>query len=269
VDTRLRERLAAGRTAEVYDWGEARVLKLFLPWCGKGWAREEAEVVAAIRALGLPVPAVYELVEVDGRSGIVYERVEGRSQLETALSRPWRLRSIAQQFAEIHARMHGLAGDGLRPLRPAVARAVSSAPARPAELRERLLRALDGLPDGESLCHLDFHPDQVILSARGPVVIDWLTARAGDPLADVARTIVMLTVGHVPTGGPLRRGAVSLWRRSFRRSYLARYRSLRPGMDPERLRLWLSLMAAARLEERIEGEEQALLGLAQDSLDRP
>ena len=45
--------------------------------------------------------------------------------------------------------------------------------------------------EGERLLHLDFHPDNVLLSQRGPVVIDWTNARAGDPAFDVAMTWVI------------------------------------------------------------------------------
>ena len=45
--------------------------------------------------------------------------------------------------------------------------------------------------EDERLLHLDFHPDNVLLSGRGPVVIDWANARAGEPALDVAMTWVI------------------------------------------------------------------------------
>ena len=55
--------------------------------------------------------------------------------------------------------------------------------------------------EGERLLHLDFHPDNVLLSQRGPVVIDWANARAGDPALDVAMTWVICAT----SGGALGR----------------------------------------------------------------
>jgi len=44
-----------------------------------------------------------------------------------------------------------------------------------------------------SLCHLDLHPANVILSPAGPVVIDWTNAvRGGDPSVDAALTYIIL-----------------------------------------------------------------------------
>ncbi|MGG8408911.1 phosphotransferase family protein [Streptomyces sp. 12297] len=44
----------------------------------------------------------------------------------------------------------------------------------------------------QRLLHLDLHPENVILTDRGPRVIDWTTARVGRPEVDVAMTFVIL-----------------------------------------------------------------------------
>src|SRR4051794_30775548 len=66
-----------GFTADVYHWGEGRVVKLFHRWYPPRKAEREYRVTRAVHQTGLPVPAVYELVNVDDRCGIVFERVEG------------------------------------------------------------------------------------------------------------------------------------------------------------------------------------------------
>ena len=40
--------------------------------------------------------------------------------------------------------------------------------------------------------HLDLHPDNVLVSDKGPVVIDWTNARSGEPDHDVALTWLIL-----------------------------------------------------------------------------
>ena len=53
--------------------------------------------------------------------------------------------------------------------------------------------------DGHSLVHLDLHPENVIISPSGPVVIDWTNARSGDAAQDVALTwLILATSGGVP-----------------------------------------------------------------------
>lgn len=51
---------------------------------------------------------------------------------------------------------------------------------------------LPGAPEGSVLVHHDLHPDNVMVTARGPVLIDWDGARAGSAGEDVAHLIVLL-----------------------------------------------------------------------------
>jgi tRNA A-37 threonylcarbamoyl transferase component Bud32 len=56
-----------------------------------------------------------------------------------------------------------------------------------------LHRRLHEIPfDGATLLHRDLHPENVILSPRGPVVVDWTNAGAGEPAFDVALVWVIL-----------------------------------------------------------------------------
>ena len=80
-----------------------------------------------------------------------------------------------------------------------------------AELHARLHAIPYG---GERLLHLDFHPDNVLLSRRGPVVIDWSNARAGEPALDVAMTWVICAT----SGGVLGRVFTRLFLRHVDRS---------------------------------------------------
>ena len=51
--------LAAGNVAEVFEWG-SRVVKLYRSLAAKQAAFREAANHAAVEAMGLPVPAVWE-----------------------------------------------------------------------------------------------------------------------------------------------------------------------------------------------------------------
>lgn len=193
--------IAVGRTAEIYAWGDGQVLKLFRPGWSAEVARDEAAIARAAHAAGVPTPAVDDVIEVDGRVGIVFERVRGPSMLKALVAAPWRLRSFASRLAELHARVHREDGTGLPSLKERLAGRVRAA-GLPGDLEAAVLARLDALPDGTAACHGDLHPDNVIVSSHGPVIIDWLDAAAGPPLADVARTSLVLTSGALPPETP-------------------------------------------------------------------
>lgn len=118
---------------------------------GGGRPKREAAIMEHARAFGVPVPHVLEVRD----DALVLERIDGPTMLADLRRRPWRMTRAARTLAELHARLHEIPFEG-----------------------ERLL-------------HLDLHPDNVLLSPRGPVVIDWTNARGGEPALDVALTWVI------------------------------------------------------------------------------
>lgn len=189
--------------------------------------------------------------------------------LDRLTSRPWLGFELAGRFAAIHATMHGTGGAGLPPHRATFQRSLRRASARvdPAVVNAAL-RRLESLADGSMVCHGDMHPGNVILAARGPVVIDWETARAGPPEADIARTLLLLD-GALPDGTPrLQRALLVLFQRRFIGHYLARYRRIRP-IDDRQLGLWRLPILVARLGEGIVEEQASLTRAINAELRRP
>ncbi len=254
----LNKPVAAGRTAEVYAWGESQVLKLYRDGCPPHWVAFEARIGRIIQDAGLPVPAIGEMIEINGRRGIVYERLEGVSMFRTIVARPWTVIRFGRMMAELHAAMHAIQSPSDLPdQRERLKGAIGRAQALPDDLGRKALAVLDTCPDGDRLCHGDFHPDNVLMTPRGPVIIDWMTATRGDPLGDVARTALLMTVGEPPTG-TLIRLLTRLMRGWMRSAYLRRYFQLRPE-GRERLNRWLVVTFAARLAEDIKGEAEQLI----------
>jgi aminoglycoside phosphotransferase (APT) family kinase protein len=247
-----------GGTGNLYAWGEDQILKLygedtpdsFVEWLGR--------MERALYEAGLPVPAVGELIEIDGCLGQIYERIEGDSIAGALLGMPeadpGRVVQLAHVFAEVHAQIHAcrdIQGEvpSQRELLPTVIRRMVTLPP---DLKEATLKAFDEMPDGDRLCHGDFHPYNVMMSPRGPVVIDWNNCHIGNPLEDVARSALMLS--GVSLSQPSYRSHIG----QFSQAYLDRYFELRPG-DREELDAWRPIVAAVRLSDNIPELQQWLL----------
>ena len=250
--------IAVGRTAEIYARGERQVLKLYRDWCPPHWVDFEARIGRIVQDAGLPVPVVGEIVEVNGRRGLVYERLEGASMLRAILAKPWMIIQFGRQAAELHAAMHAVqAPPDLPDQRGSFKWAIEHAQALPDDLKRKALAVLDTCSAGDRLCHGDFHPDNILMTPRGPVIIDWMTATRGDPLGDVARTVLLMTVGEPPMNIFIRL-LTRVMRGWMRAAYLKRYFELRPD-GREQLSKWLVVTYAARLNEAIPGEAGQLI----------
>jgi hypothetical protein len=257
--------IGQGRTAEIFAWQEHQILKLFFPWFPPEAARLEIAKCRVISGMNLPTPKFLDMVEIDGRVGLIFERVDGVTMLRMLYTRPWLLIRLAHQFAELHAAIHQQDGTGLPSICPELNKAIQQVPNLTKKLDPELLKLLKELPDGNALCHFDFHPDQVLMTKQGPIILDWITAHQGHPLADVARTIILLKIGQVPYGGRLMHTIINLWRKLFIESYLSRYFELHPDMSRAAFIPWLIPVAVGRLTEGIAGEREALLGMIEAS----
>ncbi|MBN1287750.1 MAG: phosphotransferase [Anaerolineae bacterium] len=254
------ELIGRGRTADVFAWDDGRALKLFADWMPAGAVQREADLGRKVHETGLPVPAVYGVVEVDGRRGIVYERVEGPTMIGMFGKRPWLGGKLARTLAELQAATHAQKVSGFPSRREYFARRTRATDALSADQKEHILQALHALPDDNALCHGDLHPENVLMTARGPVIIDWIDATQGHPLADVARTWMMLTMSQGTEETPaLVLLLIKLFRSLFCRAYMQRYLTLRPEATRAGIEAWLLPVLAARLVENIPGERDMLL----------
>jgi aminoglycoside phosphotransferase (APT) family kinase protein len=256
-----RRLVGQGREAEIFEWDDGAVLRL-LRWSGDT-ARVEREA-AAMRAAadgGVDVPQVDGTVMVDGRAGLIMERVDGRDLITLMGRRPWTVPRAARIVGTAHARMHEVvAPPELWSLREYARFKIGAADLEPA-LAEFALATLEALPDGDRLCHGDFHPGNVLLGRHGPAVIDWTATTRGDPAGDLARTCLLLRVGAVEEHMPaLVRRLQAFGRGAFYRGYLRAYERVRP-IDGAMVDRWEIVRAADRISDGIEAERATLLAL--------
>ncbi len=252
--------LARGRTADVYAWENGQVLKLFQDWFALEDIQYEQRIGRAVHKSGVQAPAVGEIVRVEGRNGLVYERVEGKPMLELLSRQPWKLFAYARQIAQVHAQMHSCVFTAdVPPLDKKLAYKLNHADALPAPLKESLLAAVASMPDGERVCHGDFHPANVLVHGNEARVIDWIDSARGNPLADVARTTVIfegaVACGQIPN--PIQGAALTI----LHAAYLREYFRLRAGGWDE-YRRWIPIVAGARLSEKMPELEAWLVGQA-------
>jgi Ser/Thr protein kinase RdoA (MazF antagonist) len=240
------ELLAEGRTAEVFADGEDRVLKLDRPeW--NGLSVFEASVLALLADAGLPVARPHGTRTVDGRSGVVLDRVDGPPLLQVlSASGADELDRLAGEFVGLQLQCNEAIVAGLPELVPRLRSELEAGVSDVAQ-RSDLLATLEELDDGAGgVCHFDFHPSNVLVGPDGWVVIDWLTVATGPSAADLARTLVLW--------GQRSSGPVERFLRVVRREGRDRR-----GVADDELNAWVRIVAAARVTEGFEGEEKAWL----------
>jgi len=251
--------LGQGRTAEVYLYQKKYVIKLFRSSFPKPAIDNEYLVCRAIGSL-IDIPKAHAQMVIDGRDAIVFDFVRGESGMKYLLRNPWGLKHLAEQFASLHARIHATSmPDEVPGLKAILIRNMNMHDLLPAESKKKIIDYLEGLPEGATLCHGDYHPDNIILQDGKAFVLDWMTASRGNPLADVARTAVLLQWAQPGPGTPgVIRALLGAVRNKFYNRYINHYLKL-TGVGLEDVTRWELPVMAARLMEWIPKTEKELL----------
>lgn len=238
----LTEPLAAGKEAEIFAWG-GDVLKLTRRPGDAGPARRELAILRAVAGLGL-APVGREVTAIEGRWGVVMERIEA-PVLGASLGGASQWDEILALMVELHRRIHAAAVPGLVPLKSRMADRIGRALQLNEIVRRNLLARLAGMPEGERVCHGDFHPFNILGRGESARVVDWLDATSGEPAADVCRTYVLARTFSEDLAG----------------DYVAAYAAA-SGLGEAAIYAWLPFIAAARLAENVPEEEPALIAMA-------
>ena len=150
---------ASGREADVFALDDGRVLRRYR---GEEDVAHEAAVMAYAEGFGFPVPRVHQASGTD----LVMERLDGPTLAQAMLVGDLALEPAADIMAELLRLLH--------------------------ELPPRNGRA------GATIVHLDVHPENILMSRRGPVLIDW--RNAGDGPADLDTALAALILAQVAIG---------------------------------------------------------------------
>ncbi len=269
------ERIGQGREAEVFACGNGQLLRLMRDPAGRARTERQLTAMEAARKGGLCVPHVVGAVEVNGRPGLVMERLDGVDLLTLMGKRPWRSFWVGMALGRTHALTHRITAPGSLPrARDELRERIVGSVLVPRSMKDLALSLLAGLRDGDALYHGSFHPGNVVAkrprAPRGETsplgVIDWTQAARGHALADVAKTLLLIETCEPPPGTSSRvKALATLGRQVLALIYLKAYRRA-SALDFSDLQRWKFVQAVARLSEGVESERARLLRLAETQI---
>jgi uncharacterized protein (TIGR02172 family) len=262
-----KQMIGNGFTSDVYALDDDKILKLFNRRFSAEAARYEANICSALNALNLHAPRYYELVEIEDRIGLVYQRIYGISLTDAMAGNIARIPRLARMMAREHNDIHST-------------RNVRNIPAQNQRLSflvglskdvlgpmyQPILERLNALPDTGNLCHGDFHTGNILINRDSLTVIDWMNAYSGNPLGDVVRTYLMTVSPFISPSTPFYiKWLVLILKSMTAKRYLAEYGKINPfAMDD--FNRWFPVIAAARLNDNVPNEREWLLKIIMDNI---
>lgn len=271
VSTLIKTLIGEGNTAEVYEYEDNKILKLFRDGLNDEIInREYGNSCIAKNVLKDFVPKAYEIVRVGKRKGIIYEKIVGKSFLKILLSSKWKIKFYAKKMAhyhyDIHVTLNSTLNNTLLTVHEKLIDDITSVKELDNATKDIIKEYLMNLSHYKVLCHFDFHPGNIILSNDSPIILDWMTACVGDPCADVARTCIMLKYSEIPDIPWIVNKFVGTFQKYICRVYVKEYLKI-SGYSMDDINKWYLPVAAARLREWIpSNEKKKLIKLVQNQL---
>ena len=184
-----RNKIAEGNTAELFQVSDTRVLKLFKPSYSKATVEQEYHNHRMVCAVAENVPQLFEFVEEQGRFGFVMEKIQGES-LAAGLLDESSFDQALGLFVKLHKSWLQSSAKSAVPYTEWMFYALDL---NRASGRESLKAQIGRLPQGDCLCHGDFHPYNIIIPpSKTPVIIDFANICRAPREYDVARTYYLL-----------------------------------------------------------------------------
>ncbi len=234
--------LAKRKNKVVYRDGD-KLVKVFDESYSKSDILNEAINQARVAETGLNIPRFREVTVIDGKSAIVSDYIEGETFSRLFERYPDDRKRLLSLFVsiqrDVHAHKHLLLTKYIDKLKMKILQTDLDA-----STRYDLSMRLDGMRRHTHICHGDFIPSNVIMTADGtPYIIDWSHASQGNSTADGTKSYLLFRMMGAD---------------AFAEDYLDEFLTQVAGTR-EYAREWIPLIAAAQLAKTTDPARREML----------
>ncbi|MGD7024870.1 phosphotransferase family protein [Rossellomorea vietnamensis] len=233
--------IASGNTADIF-LHENKVIKIFKDHLPSSEAMKEASKQKLAHSAGIPVPEVLDVSRINGKQSITMEYVPGKTLGELFFEDKRQAEEHLMMSVDIQQQIHRIIPKSFERMRDKLGSQIASVSQLDKRRKSNLLSKLNSIKFEERLCHGDFHLFNLILADNKVVIIDWVDSSAGDIRADVYRTYLLYS--------------------QFYPDLAEKYVSLycqKTGLLRSDIFEWASIIAAARLSEKVSTENEERL----------
>jgi len=237
----LNKVVGTGAQATVYCSGKYAI-KLFKENYDKPAIFYEAFVNSIIEYTELPVPKTYEVLSIDKQMAIKMDYLEGVSLIDCILKDPNDTAVYFEKMVKLQVQMHSKKILLPFSLKDRLKDKIQGNENLSITHKEKVLMLLNELPDGNELCHGDYHGYNILICGGEYWIIDWVNSTYGCADGDACRTYMIY----------------ALYSSELAEMYITLY-CKEAGKERKKILVWLPIVAAARLSESFPDEKEKLM----------
>lgn len=251
--------IGIGRTAEVYEYNNDCILKLYYNE-KEDLIKKEYNFAKYVFENNITTPEPIEIVNINNKCGIIFQKINGESLLKNILNNIFMIKILFKKMANLHYNINKIDfNDNTYTYKKYLNWAIIESKHITNDEKDKLKDYISKLPDGNKLCHGDFHPENIICDNDKLYIIDWMTGMQGTMAADVARTEMILRNADIP-------GKASIFIKIINKIasnivaniYLKEYCKI-SGLKMYDINIWKLPLYVARLHENNSKKEEEKL----------
>lgn len=185
----MNERIGKGNTAEIFEYGNGKICKLFFEGYPHEYAELEFQNAKEMYKNKIRIPTPFQVVTVENRPGIIYEKIEGETLLSVMTKKKKSIDKLLNMFIDLQLDILSHHSRNVLSYKEYLTAMLKNKEiANPT-----ILNIINSLPEDDCLLHGDFHPNNILITPDGtPVIIDFMNVCYGPSSYDIARTYFLI-----------------------------------------------------------------------------
>ena len=196
------DRIGAGACGEVFRLDDETIIKLYYPRVKKEEIEQEKALAKKAFVMGVPTAISYDIVEADGRTGVVYELIKSKTIGEMIRGGEDHLEEYVDMYAAVCRQIHGIEAEpGQLPSFKDINRSdIPNVTGITEEERAYLHRFLDLIPDRMNCLHGDLNINNIMVQNGECCLIDMGEFSTGTPMFDLSRILFSMEFAGAAKG---------------------------------------------------------------------
>lgn len=274
MSMKMGRKISEGACSEIFEWeNNEKVIKLAKTNTDRSAMEKEYLNSKAAWNKGISIPQPFELVDVNGRSGIVFERLYGETLMERFINqflspsvtkdniKKLNYEDSPRITAKILSKIHRKSIPNMPSQREDIIYSIKRGNYLTISEKELVIEILNSIPLKQQICHGDPNPNNIFIRDNKALLIDWMNASIGNPEADLAEYIIMIRFAILPTNIPsIIADYFNSNREKIIKVFIEEYTKLSEDITYEEVDSWIIPISARKLSaDGISEDEKKIL----------
>lgn len=196
------EIIGRGACGECYRIDDETIIKLYYDNADASFIEHEKALAKKAFVMGIPTAISYDIVEANGRKGVVYELIKSKTLAELIRADRSKTDEYVAMYADICKKVCSIRTDDpqIPSFKQNNRQDIANITGITDEERNYLYRFIDLVPEGDNCVHGDLNINNIMVQDGECCLIDMGELSTGMPMFDVSRIVFSMVYANTEPG---------------------------------------------------------------------